>query len=1229
MARHERNLEIAIRARDEYSKKLQSATSAVNKFKSAADKAADRRNLKGTAQKWVDDTAKSYQQAQKDAQRYAKTLKQVQQAENLTAAEMREVEDSFERARERVRHFKNELGEARGALHSFKGPATGERGFSGLQKRADAMRRSADAAREAAAAEREQNSVAAITATRLKRLNAASGSSEAAQEKLANAFRNTNREMRNQAAAAASVSRGRGAAGGGSLAEEMAGSYATRHGRGPLGLRPYELTNLSYQVNDVVSGLAMGQAPMQVFAQQAGQLIQIFPKLTTALFKLAPAVAIIAPFALGLSRLNREAENLSHFETKLQLLGDGAKYSSRELAEATERLERAGAAFQGAQETISSLAEAGIAPGQIDALAAAALQLSQLRGVDLEDATNTVVDAFKEGVEGVRELDNEIGFLTASQYEQILAMKEAGDETGAMAIAADALETKLSSVSSETEGWAAAMSSLGAAWDGAMESLADSAAIRLAAEGLGSLGEMVNFAAGALEDAFDKPDVKAPQVKIDTSIDDDQLKSEIARTQELIDRYQKTKGQVGVFGSTLAGALGLPVDRLEVAGAILERRLELLEEEKRVRAESTQEQQNERKLALDIQQIVTKHLNDLREQLENEKLTKREKKIQEALDEAREAALERAVELGREFKGLTEEQTKAIREQAGALFDRNAALNPKLYEAQFSAARFNGQGGQEELVKAVAMAGEKMGVSAEALMTAISYETAGTFDPWKKGPTTKNGEHRGLIQWGEPQRQQYGVTQDMSVTDQVAAITRYLADRGVKKGDGLLQIYAAINAGNARNVNASDEAAGGMPGTVTDKVNSHEMQQHAAKAQGLMAAYSGVAEEAAETTREQEKQAEESERFHDSLSSRLDLQQLENSLTDANLVDREVALALRKAELDAQKAGTELTAEERAQIEATTREKYRGKAMEDQRNEALKEAKRLQQEVARLEERRNAIIERKKYAQEQGDQAGFQAAESELQGVNTQLDAAIQKAIAFWQALGGEGSAAAIQKLQITQEQLGRVETKSVTTGKAMNEFIAGEATDAFDNWAQRIANGENVLDSFGAAFMQMAADILIQLGRMIVQQAIFNMISGMFGGGMGGGGGLGGMISGGINAMFNHSGGIAGQDGVRRTVPISAFEGAMRYHEGGLPGLKSNEVPTVLEEGEEVLTEDNPRHRKNAGRGGGQNRPLKIINTFDASDVLEQALGSDSGDELILNKISSLKTQINAVLSE
>jgi hypothetical protein len=125
--------------------------------------------------------------------------------------------------------------------------------------------------------------------------------------------------------------------------------------------------------------------------------------------------------------------------------------------------------------------------------------------------------------------------------------------------------------------------------------------------------------------------------------------------------------------------------------------------------------------------------------------------------------------------------------------------------------------GSNPLRESIIGAAKELGVNPVDLGTAISYETAGTLDPNQKGPTTKWGEMRGLIQMGEPQRVQYkvgdktGIT--VSIPDQMRGIVKYLQDTGVKPGMGLKNIYAAINAGDALHVYAYDRGT-----TVLEKV---------------------------------------------------------------------------------------------------------------------------------------------------------------------------------------------------------------------------------------------------------------------------------------------------------------------------------------------------------------------------------------------------------------------------
>jgi len=132
-----------------------------------------------------------------------------------------------------------------------------------------------------------------------------------------------------------------------------------------------------------------------------------------------------------------------------------------------------------------------------------------------------------------------------------------------------------------------------------------------------------------------------------------------------------------------------------------------------------------------------------------------------------------------------------------------------------------------------------LGADPVDLATVISYETGGTFDPMEVGPTTKWGQHRGLIQFGEPQAEQYGAdfsSADAALTSQLGAngaIVRYLRQNGYQEGMGILDLYSIINAGAPNMYGASDAAAGGAPGTVRDKV-TFQMGDHRTKALALL-----------------------------------------------------------------------------------------------------------------------------------------------------------------------------------------------------------------------------------------------------------------------------------------------------------------------------------------------------------------------------------------------------------
>jgi hypothetical protein len=140
-----------------------------------------------------------------------------------------------------------------------------------------------------------------------------------------------------------------------------------------------------------------------------------------------------------------------------------------------------------------------------------------------------------------------------------------------------------------------------------------------------------------------------------------------------------------------------------------------------------------------------------------------------------------------------------------------------------------------EVKEGLAQTAAALKVDPVDLATLVSYETGGTFSPTQPGPRTQWGQHRGLIQFGEPQAKEHGVDWTNPVGSQLGpdgAIVKYFQKNGAQPGMGLLDLYSIVNAGGPGRYNASDAKNGGAPGTVLDKVRD-QMAGHRAKAMAL------------------------------------------------------------------------------------------------------------------------------------------------------------------------------------------------------------------------------------------------------------------------------------------------------------------------------------------------------------------------------------------------------------
>jgi hypothetical protein len=199
--------------------------------------------------------------------------------------------------------------------------------------------------------------------------------------------------------------------------------------------------------------------------------------------------------------------------------------------------------------------------------------------------------------------------------------------------------------------------------------------------------------------------------------------------------------------------------------------------------------------------------------------------------------------------------------------------------------------------------------------------------------------------------------------------------------------------------------------------------------------------------------------------------------------------------------------------------------------------------------------------------------------------------------------------------------TWSNIVGNMVNGFV-----NAFDAMAQAIANGENAAKAFGTAMLQMFAQLLRDIALAIIKQTILNALLGF----TGGQGSFFGDILIGLGAR-GHTGGLVGGSAIGAgnslSSGMSAWRSGLTYHTGGIAGLKPDEVSATLRVNEEILTEDDPRHRFNLGGESQQNstgiRQVLAI----GDDEIANAMAGRSGEKTILSIIRRNKVTLKQEL--
>ena len=131
--------------------------------------------------------------------------------------------------------------------------------------------------------------------------------------------------------------------------------------------------------------------------------------------------------------------------------------------------------------------------------------------------------------------------------------------------------------------------------------------------------------------------------------------------------------------------------------------------------------------------------------------------------------------------------------------------------------------------------------------------------------------------------------------------------------------------------------------------------------------------------------------------------------------------------------------------------------------------------------------------------------------------------------------------------------------------------------------------ETLGEAMLDLLQDIGAVIAKALIMRALFG--GGEGGGFFGSGGGVFGMLG-----LKFHGGGTVGAGGTPTLVSPSVFADAPRMHGGGIAGLRSDEVPAILQRGEVVQ----PKNARSGGTASGGDSYQITIQALDTQSIIQ-----------------------------
>jgi len=227
------------------------------------------------------------------------------------------------------------------------------------------------------------------------------------------------------------------------VAAQKAGIEFNKYGLSPK-MELAALRQVPAQITDIIVSLQGGQRPLTVLLQQGGQLKDVFggvvpaaKALTGALIGMInPAtltIGALASLAFGFLQGSKEGEEFR----KTLILSNGAiGVSADGLQDMARRLDGIAGTQANAAKTLNMFAgEAKVSAGNLQQFAQTAIEWERATGQAAEEIVKQFTELANDPLKASQKLDESMRYLTASTYEQIRALVDAGRQTEAAELA--------------------------------------------------------------------------------------------------------------------------------------------------------------------------------------------------------------------------------------------------------------------------------------------------------------------------------------------------------------------------------------------------------------------------------------------------------------------------------------------------------------------------------------------------------------------------------------------------------------------------------------------------------------------------------------------------------------------------------------------------------------------------------------------------------------------------